>query len=63
MNSYELMVIFTPVLSNEEFKAAQKNLKKLVTDHNGEVVGEDASTKKPLACITSWNTKPIHLST
>jgi small subunit ribosomal protein S6 len=24
MNNYELMVIFTPVLSEEEFKAAQK---------------------------------------
>ena len=24
MNNYELMVIFTPVLSDEEFKAAQK---------------------------------------
>ncbi len=24
MNNYELMVIFTPVLSEEEYKAAQK---------------------------------------
>jgi small subunit ribosomal protein S6 len=42
MNSYELMVIFTPVLSSEEFKAATKNLKKFVTDNEGEIVGEDA---------------------
>lgn len=41
MNSYELMVIFTPVLSNEEFKASTKNLKKFITDNEGEVVGED----------------------
>jgi len=41
MNSYELMVIFTPVLSNEEFNAATKNLKKFITDHEGAVVGED----------------------
>jgi small subunit ribosomal protein S6 len=41
MNSYELMVIFTPVLSNEEFKAATKNLKKFITDNEGEIVGED----------------------
>ena len=41
MNSYELMVIFTPVLSAEEFKVATKNLKKFVTDNEGEIVGED----------------------
>ncbi len=41
MNSYELMVIFTPVLSNEEFKVATKNLKKFITDNEGEIVGED----------------------
>lgn len=42
MNSYELMVIFTPVLSSEEYKAATKNLKKFISDNEGEVVGEDA---------------------
>lgn len=35
------MVIFTPVLSNEEFKVATKNLKKFITDNEGEIVGED----------------------
>lgn len=49
MNSYELMVIFTPVLSTEEFNAATKNLKKFVTDHGGSVVGEDAWGLKSLA--------------
>lgn len=49
MNSYELMVIFTPVLSNEEFKAAQKNLKKFVTDQGGVIVGEDAWGLKSFA--------------
>jgi small subunit ribosomal protein S6 len=38
MNNYELMVIFTPVLSEEEFKAAQKKYEALVTDNGGEVV-------------------------
>lgn len=41
MNNYELMVIFTPVLSNEEYKAAAKNLKKFITDQEGEIVGEE----------------------
>jgi small subunit ribosomal protein S6 len=49
MNSYELMVIFTPVLSTEEFNAATKNLKKFVTDHSGAIVGEDSWGLKSLA--------------
>ena len=38
MNNYELMVIFTPVLSEEDYKAAQKKFASLVTDNGGEVV-------------------------
>jgi small subunit ribosomal protein S6 len=49
MNSYELMVIYTPVLSNEEFKAAQKSLKAFITDNGGEVVAEDVWGLRSLA--------------
>ena len=49
MNNYELMVIFTPVLSDEEFKAAQKKYAKLVTDNGGAVVAENAWGLKSLA--------------
>lgn len=49
MNNYELMVIFTPVLSTEEYKAATKNLKKFITDNSGEIVGEDAWGLRSLA--------------
>ncbi len=38
MNNYELMVIFTPVLSEEEYKSAQKKYEALVAEHGGEVV-------------------------
>ena len=38
MNNYELMVIFTPVLSEEDFKAAQKKYASLVKENGGEVV-------------------------
>jgi small subunit ribosomal protein S6 len=35
MNNYELMVIFTPVLSEEEFKTAQKKYTDLVAEVGG----------------------------
>jgi len=38
MSNYELMVIFTPVLSEEEYKSAQKKYEKLVTDNGGAVM-------------------------
>ncbi|MBL7744107.1 MAG: 30S ribosomal protein S6 [Chitinophagaceae bacterium] len=49
MNNYELMVIFTPVLSDEEFKAEQKKYAKLVTDSKGTIVAENAWGLKSLA--------------
>jgi small subunit ribosomal protein S6 len=35
MQNYELMVIFTPVLSDDEFKAVQKKYTTLVTENGG----------------------------
>ncbi len=49
MNNYELMVIFTPVLSDDEFKAAQKKYTTLVTDNGGSIVGENPWGLKSLA--------------
>jgi len=49
MNNYELMVIFTPVLSDDEFKAAQKKFTTLVTDNGGQIVAENAWGLKSLA--------------
>jgi small subunit ribosomal protein S6 len=49
MSNYELMVIFTPVLSNEEFKAGQKRYTKFVTDNGGTVAAENAWGLKSLA--------------
>ncbi len=37
MNNYELMVIFTPVLSEEDYKAAQKKYAAFVKENGGEV--------------------------
>ncbi len=43
------MVIFTPVLSDEEFKAAQKKFAGMVTDNGGSIVSENAWGLKSLA--------------
>ena len=49
MNNYELMVIFTPVLSEEEFRAEQKKFAALVKDNGGSIVSENAWGLKSLA--------------
>jgi small subunit ribosomal protein S6 len=49
MNNYELMVIFTPVLSEEDYRAAQKKYIDFVTDSKGEVLHTNAWGLKSLA--------------
>jgi len=49
MQNYELMVIFTPVLSEEEYKAAQKKLISFLTENGGKAVHENAWGLKSLA--------------
>jgi small subunit ribosomal protein S6 len=49
MNNYELMVIFTPVLSEEEFKAAQSKFAAIVKDNGGELVHTNPWGLKSLA--------------
>jgi len=49
MNNYELMVIFTPVLSDEEFKLAQKKYASLVQSVHGEIIHENPWGLKSLA--------------
>jgi small subunit ribosomal protein S6 len=49
MNNYELMVIFTPVLSEEEFKAAQKKYTDLIAEHKGSVLHTNPWGLKSLA--------------
>ena len=49
MNNYELMVIFTPVLSEEDFKAAQKKYTDFVTDNGGTIVHSNPWGLKSLA--------------
>ena len=49
MNNYELMVIFTPVLSEEDFKAAQNKFTAFVKDNGGTVVHDNPWGLKSLA--------------
>ncbi len=49
MSNYELMVIFTPVLSEEEYKAAQKKFETLVKDNGGEITHTNPWGLKSLA--------------
>ena len=49
MSNYELMVIFTPVLSEEEYKAAQKKYAAFITENGGEVLHENPWGLKSLA--------------
>ena len=38
MSNYELMVIFTPVLSEDDFKSAQQKYEQLVKDNGGSIM-------------------------
>ena len=49
MNNYELMVIFTPVLSDDDFKAAQKKYVEFLTENGGQVIAENPWGLKSLA--------------
>ena len=60
MQNYELMVIFTPVLSEEEYKAAQKKFASLVTENGGEVGYENAWGLKSLAYAIQKKTTGLY---
>jgi small subunit ribosomal protein S6 len=60
MNNYELMVIFTPVLSDEEFKATQKKYADIVTDNGGKVVHSNPWGLKSLAYSIQKKTTGIY---
>jgi small subunit ribosomal protein S6 len=49
IQNYEMMLIFTPVLADDEFKAAQKKFTSFVKENGGEIVHENAWGLKSLA--------------
>lgn len=60
MKHYEMMVIFTPVLSDDEFKAAQKRYADLVAKHGGEIVHSNPWGLKSLAYPIQKKTTGIY---
>jgi small subunit ribosomal protein S6 len=49
LQRYELMVIFTPVLAEEDYKVAQKKFADIIQEHGGEIVHQDAWGLRSLA--------------
>ena len=49
MNNYELMVIFTPVLADEDYKASIKKYSELITENGGTLVNSTPWGMKSLA--------------
>ena len=60
MNNYELMVIFTPVLSDEEFKNVQKKYADFVTENGGSAVHSNPWGLKSLAYPIQKKTTGIY---
>jgi small subunit ribosomal protein S6 len=59
--NYELMVIFTPVLSEEDYKAAQKKFVDLIKENGGEVSHENPWGLRSLAYPIQKKTTGMYL--
>src|SRR5579883_2182594 len=60
MSNYELMVIFTPVLSEEDFKAAQKKYADFITESGGSIAHSNPWGLKSLAYPVRKKTTGIY---
>ena len=60
MNNYELMVIFTPVLSEEDFKAAQKKYTDFIVEQGGSITHSNPWGLKSLAYPINKKTTGIY---
>ncbi len=60
MKHYELMVIFTPVLSEEESRSTQKKYADFITDHTGTIVHSKPWGLKSLAYPIQKKTTGIY---
>lgn len=60
MQNYELMVIFTPVLSEDEFKTAQKKYADFIVANGGQVVHSNPWGLRSLAYPVQKKTTGIY---
>jgi small subunit ribosomal protein S6 len=60
MSNYELMVIFTPVLSEEDFKASQKKYEDFIKENGGSTVFSNPWGLKSLAYPIQKKTTGIY---
>jgi small subunit ribosomal protein S6 len=60
MNNYELMVIFTPVLSEEDYKASQKKFTDLIAENGGSILNSNPWGLKSLAYPIQKKTTGIY---
>jgi small subunit ribosomal protein S6 len=60
MNNYELMVIFTPVLSEEEFKSIQKKYTDFISANGGSITHSNPWGLKSLAYPVQKKTTGIY---
>jgi small subunit ribosomal protein S6 len=60
LQNYELMVIFTPVLSDDDYKNAQKKYTDFIKENGGQIVHEDAWGLRSLAYPIAKKTTGIY---
>jgi small subunit ribosomal protein S6 len=60
LQSYELMVIFTPVLAEDGYKTSQKKFADFIKENGGEIVHQDAWGLRSLAYPIEKKTTGIY---
>jgi len=63
MRSYELMVIFTPILSQEELKSESRKLTAFIKEEGGEIVSEEDWGLRTLAYPIEKKTTALYYLT
>lgn len=61
IQNYEMMIIFTPILVEEEFKAAQKKFTSIIEENGGTIVNQNAWGLRSLAYPIEKKTTGIYI--